>query len=698
MTTAGNPRPLWVDPRFYTRTNHPWRKVHLDFHNSAFMPGVGEAFDAEEFGDRLLQAHVDAIAVFAKDMHGYFYYPSAYGPVHPSLTRDLLGQQVEACRSRNIKVYAYYCVTWDNYLAEHHPEWLVFKRDRTTYLPKFDETPAWTALCLSHGDFVNLVLEHSREFLTKYDLDGVWYDMPLPIAGECFCSACLSTLRQANLDPFDVAVQRTHKQNLLVDFMQKAYEQAHELRPSCRVDQNNQTRLGLEARARFMDNIDIEALPTAMWGYLYFPTNVRYARSFGVSVCGMTGRFHSSWADFGGLKHPTQLRTELARIIAQGAQICIGDQMPPSGRLDPAVYSTIGKAYAEIAQLEPYLVDAAPVTEAAIIVRGPLLEDIGQPTGSKAGDGSRLAESVLGMVKLLTELHIQFDIVEADSDWERYRLLLLPDTLSVDSSLAERLRAYLKQEGALVASHDALRLSGTTTSWIEDLGLTYEGESPFTPTYLKFEPSHLADLPDYEYALYQSSARWRLGEQETEKTWARLGEPLFQRSAAHYTSHAQTPFDHITNYAAVIQSERFAATAFPIGASYYHHGYWIYREIFQRLVGTVLPERLIETNASISTEIGVTHQQANAQHPERWLLHIINFSPNPRTPAHVEYYEDPVPLHDLRIDLAIDTQISRAYTALDEVPIALEASQHGWRIVVPRVEVSTVIVLEQERK
>lgn len=698
MINARNQRPLWVDPRFYTHTNHPWRKVHLDFHNSAFLPEVGEAFDADEFGDRLLQAHVDAIVVFAKDMHGYFYYPSAYGPVHPSLTRDPLGQQVEACRSRNIKVYAYYCVTWDNYLAEHHPEWLVFKRDRTTYLPKFDEAPAWTALCLSHNDFVNLVLDHSREFLTKYDLDGIWYDMPLPIGGECFCSTCLSTLHQAGLDPFDVAVQRTHKQDLLVDFMRKAYKQAHELRPSCRVDQNNQTRLGMEARARFMDNIDIEALPTAMWGYLYFPTNVRYARGFGVSVCGQTGRFHGSWADFGGLKHPTQLRTELARIVAQGAQICIGDQMPPSGRLDPAVYDTIGQGYAEIAQLEPYLVDASPVTEAAIIVRGPFLEDIGRPTGSKGEGGNRTGESVLGMVKLLTELHIQFDIVEADSDWERYRLLLLPDTLIVDDPLAERLRAYLKQEGALIASHDALRLSGTTVSWIEDVGLTYEGESPFTPAYLKFEPAHLADLPDYEYALYDGSARWRLGERETGKTWARLGEPLFQRSAAHYTSHAQTPFDHITDYTAVIQQDRLAATAFPIGASYYDHGYWIYREIFHRLVSGVLTERLIETNAPISTEISVTHQQANSQHPARWLIHIINFSPNPRTPTHVEYYEDPIPLHDLRIDLALDTSISRAYTAIDNVPIALETSQRGVRITVPKVEISAVIVLEQERK
>lgn len=86
----------------------------------------------DEFGDRLLAGHVDSVVVFAKDMHGYFHYPSQYGPVHLALTFDLLGAQVEACRKRNIKVYGYHCTTWDNCLAEQHPEWLVWKRDRTT--------------------------------------------------------------------------------------------------------------------------------------------------------------------------------------------------------------------------------------------------------------------------------------------------------------------------------------------------------------------------------------------------------------------------------------------------------------------------------------------------------------------------------------------------------------------------------------
>ncbi|HWQ15270.1 MAG TPA: alpha-amylase family protein [Roseiflexaceae bacterium] len=726
-------RPPWIDPRLRELPPRPWRKIHLDFHNSQHIPRIGERFDPDEFGDTLLRGHVDAVVVFAKDMHGFFYYPTRHAPRHPGLEFDLLGQQVAACHSRGIKVYAYYCVTWDNYLAEQRPEWLVWTRNRTTYLPRFDEPPGWTALCLTNEDFVGLVLDHSAEILERYDLDGIWYDMPLPRGGECFCRNCLAALRAAGQDPFDTLAQRRHKQELLTDFMRRAHEQAHRIRPGCQVDQNNQTRLGLGARAPYMDNIDIEALPTAFWGYLYFPANVRYARTFGRSVAGMSGRFHRSWADFGGLKHVSQLRSELPAIVAQGAQCDLGDQLPPSGRLDLAVYETIGQAYAEVERLEPFLERAVPVTEAAIVVSGAPLEDIGSSHPELAGG---TGQAVYGLTRLLMECRVQFDIVEPDQEIERYRLLVLPDGLAVDEPLAARLRAYLAGGGALIAAHSALRLAGTGALWAEELGLEYRGESPFAPAYLKLlfategtdrtagkaeeatpevdrtlspastprsralvSVSSVADiwrgLPDYEYALYDGAAQWL--PRDPSAVVARLGEPLFQRSAAHYTSHAQTPFDHLTDYAAAALRGRLAAVAFPLGASYHRHGYWIYREVFRRLLGAVLPERLVESDAPLSAELALTHQASAGDRPERWMVHLVNFSPNRRSPEHCEYLEDPIPLRDVRVLLRAGRSIVRAYLAASGAALPLRAVDGGWETVVPRVDHGQIVVFEESQ-
>jgi hypothetical protein len=309
----------------------------------------------------------------------------------------------------------------------------------------------------------------------------------------------------------------------------------------------------------------------------------------------MSGRFHRSWADFGGLKHANQLRAELPGIYAHGAQCDLGDQLPPNGRLDRAVYATIGQAYAELEQLEPFLERAVPVTEAAILVSGLPLEDLGASHPDLTTD---LGSAVYGLTKLLMELHIQFDIVEAEAAFERYRLVILPDSLHVDAALAGRLRAYLASGGALVGMKDALRLAGSTTLWASDLiGAEYAGESPYAPAYLKLGAALANDLPDYEYALYDGTAQWLPSDRDAVQ--ALVGEPLFQRGPQHYTSHGQTPFDHLSAYAAVLMRANIAAAAFPLGASYYKHGYWIYREVFRRMVGAVLPDPLIRTNAPL---------------------------------------------------------------------------------------------------
>ena len=59
----------------------------------------------------------------------------------------------------------------------------------------------------------------------------------------------------------------------------------------------------------YVTHFEVESLPTSggAWGYLHYPIMSRQARTYGKDVIGMTGRFHKSWADFGGLKTRAQL-------------------------------------------------------------------------------------------------------------------------------------------------------------------------------------------------------------------------------------------------------------------------------------------------------------------------------------------------------------------------------------------------------
>src|SRR5262249_8102640 len=149
-------------------------------------------------------------------------------------------------------------------------------------------------------------------------------------------------------------------------------------------------------------------------------------------------------------------------------------------------------------------------------------------------------------------------------------------------------------------------LAGTEKSWLDRYGLHYNGMSPFTPAYMVPKVSFAGDIPSYAYALYEGASQWRT--ETPAKALAALGEPLFQRSPEHYNSHAQTPFDHTTQYAAVARSGRVALLAFPLGQGYYNQGFWAYRKAFQLALSEVLPAPLIQTDAHLTTELSLTHQ------------------------------------------------------------------------------------------
>ena len=91
---------FWIDPTIAAWRPGPWRKVHIEFHNSRHVPKLGERFNAEEFGDRLLEAHITGATVFAKDMYGYCYYPSSLGPIHPKSTSAQANSSSSCRRTR----------------------------------------------------------------------------------------------------------------------------------------------------------------------------------------------------------------------------------------------------------------------------------------------------------------------------------------------------------------------------------------------------------------------------------------------------------------------------------------------------------------------------------------------------------------------------------------------------------------------
>ncbi len=691
-TTAG----VWIDERLRSQPDRPWRKLHLAFGGDPSDADVGRDFDPEEFAATLTGAHVNAIVVPAKNIDGYCFYPSKIGPVHPGLgERDLLGQIVAACRGAGIAIYPYYSYCWDEYLADRHPEWLVWKRDRSTYLAPFEDEPFLSALCLTHEGRMQLALERTAEVLERYEVDGIWFDEVFPFGGECFCWNCREILTQAGKDPFDPAVQREHKHQLRTDVMRRLSNHVHGLAGGIQVDFNTQAVLGLRDRIDVVENIDIEALPTGGWGYGYFPLHARFARSFGVSVYGMTGKFHKSWGEYGGLKHPIQLRTELAGFVAQGSRCDIGEQPGPLGRLDGATYATIGPAYAEIESLEPHLERAVPVTEAAILVGGNPLARLAPVSITGELVPSQHGPSSGGIAKLLTECQIQFDVIDSEAELERYRLICLPDTLEVDADLAARLNAYLDSGGKVIAPHRSVRLGDSEDLWPTALRDAYRGPAPFEHVYARVD-GLLADRPEYagfDFAVFGAADRWQLPAGSNTRL-AQLVEPSPSVQERKNVWKSAPP-ENVTEYAAVVAAGGLGAISWDIGTSYFEHGYWFHRAAFADLLDRLLPEPVVRTNAPISAEVTVTHQQAEDGHGARWIVHVVNYSPVRSSPNAIEFMEDPIALRDVEVAIAVDGEISRAYDARSGDSLTPSRVDGRWTVTVPSIAIAAMVVFEE---
>jgi hypothetical protein len=106
---------------------------------------------------------------------------------------------------------------------------------------------------------------------------------------------------------------------------------------------------------------------------------------------------------------------------------------------------------------------------------------------------------------------------------------------------------------------------------------------------------------------------------------------------------------------------------------------------------------LIQSDAHLTTELSLTHQAASpdAGRKERYVVHIVNFSPARRTPKHTDFHDDPIPLTALtvRVNLPLKVSTARAHYAGQELTVR-RVSNGGVEFLVSRVDIHEVVSLE----
>jgi hypothetical protein len=658
-----------------------FRQVHLDFHTSEHIKKVGMDFDPEEFAATLEKAGVDSVTCFARCHHGWLYYDSKRFPerVHPHLVRgNLLAAQIEACHARNIKVPIYTTVQWDHYTAERQADWLMITdagaiRGTAPYDPGF-----YRCLCVN-TPYRGFLKEHVEDVLTNLPVDGLFFDIVQ--TPECSCWYCREGMMGAGLDPSLPKDRRKFAEETIYGFKREMTEFVRQFNVDCTIFYNA-GHIGPYHRqvADAYTHFELESLPSGGWGYMHFPLTARYARNLGRDCLGMTGKFHTSWGDFHSFKNPAALQFECFQMLALNAKCSVGDQLHPSGRVCQSTYDLIGSVYREVAKKEEWCRGARAMAEIGVLT----------PEEFEKGEGIELPAAALGATRMLQEGRHQFDIIDSMSDFNVYRLLILPDKVPVSGELAEKIGDYVRTGGLVIASHRSGLNEEANAFALDELGVSLAGEARYNPDFVIPRGEIGKGLPETEHVMYLRGMHVeRTGNAET---LVDANKPYFNRNWRHFCSHQHAPSSGLVAYPAIVRKGGCIYFAHPVFTQYHDCAPLWCRKLVLNAINMLMPDPRVIVEGP-STMLAMLNEQTLEN---RLVLHLLHYIPERRGTA-FDTIEDIIPLRNVHVSLRMEDEIARVVSVPDGT-VLKHRHEHGRvRFVVHEVTGHAMVAVELAR-
>lgn len=592
-----------------------FRQIHLDFHTNGSIPEIGKKFSRTQWQSALQAGKVNSVTTFARCHHGWCYYDTKVGKRHPHLDFDLLGEQIEASHEIGVLVPAYITVGWDELYAHSHQGELVIPPGKN-----FDVTvPGWKRLAFN-TPYLDYVCALTEEVVANYDVDGVFFDIVgLTDDVSLFTQ---EQMRAVGMDPLNPGHRDQFARQVQEQYFQAANHAIHKIKPGLRVFHNaGHVPKGDRVFLKYASHLELESLPTGGWGYDHFPLSAKYAATIsGVEFLGMTGKFHTTWGEFGGFKHPNALRYECASMIAYGARCSVGDQLHPSGEMNMDTYERIGIAYSEVEQKEPWCKGATPVSEIAFLS----LETLPRRANEGEHFGGASFEADVGAARVLLERQVMFDVLDCDADFEKYRVLILPDEVRLEGDLLQKVRRFLKAGGKLLLTGDSGLASDSEEYAIPGIG-RLSTIPDFDMEYIQIRPA-LKKL-DSENRMVRSpfvlyGGNRRVKPEKGAEILADLIEPYFKRSLEHFCSHQHAPDARKSGFpAAFVTPEGNIAVIPPkIFTQYRDRASTFYRDLVVLVLQKLLEHPLsVRTNLQSAGRVSLMEQKKE----NRSVLHLL---------------------------------------------------------------------------
>ncbi|MCG7853092.1 MAG: alpha-L-fucosidase, partial [Methanosarcinaceae archaeon] len=384
--------------------------LFFDFHTMPANPDVGKGFDMEAITDWFMACGVDYIVFPARCNLGIAYYPTKLGIPHPAMERDLFGDLVTACHAKGIAISAYINVGLSHEEAYRHRDWTVLRADGRMYSEPFNHSFC-RQMCYNTA-YADHVIGMAREVVEWYGVEGLFLDCFH--TEPCIGVECMERMKAEGVDWSDSEQLNDFNYRKMVTMGQKISAAVREINPELLLYYNG---LDFEAQAECGNYLELECLPqVGYWGYETLPWVSRYMRTLGKPILNMTGRFQTSWGDFGGIRTKSSVEYDCIYGISNTVPPTIGDHLHPRGDLNRAVISLDKAVYASLQPLQPWIEGAEAVVDMANVMKCPYPGNWWNG-GDRPQQKARAVQALKSATRMLCELKMQFDNVTLAAPW-----------------------------------------------------------------------------------------------------------------------------------------------------------------------------------------------------------------------------------------------------------------------------------------
>ncbi|HEY3290453.1 MAG TPA: alpha-amylase family protein, partial [Anaerolineae bacterium] len=436
--------------------------IHWDHHPENSLQHYGSGTDAEQIRAYLRRVKPDVTQYHAIGCFGYASFPSEVAPVVPGLCGDPLKTWATVCAEEHVS-FGCYAATFDCRSPGQVPEWRCVNHSGTVSSQYYCPNGPWT------GDFlVPLLLEvMERYHPAHFWLDGVW--LPAKREDYCYCEHCRSLFfkqygHQMPSDPSAVdwiEIQEFHEQSL-----------DNAISRISRTIKGNDPDIMLACNYLYFFKDVRKPRPDVDWlSWDALNTPNLHRASFESAYISTAGQPADIMIYEQGIVHwkpqllrrprtITQLKTEVATILAHGARVNLWHDPNPDGGIPPAKAELASQLAEFVRQRQNWCIDNNSVAE--VVVLASRLDHLTDPQHQD--------KTVRAMQQLLQEAHIPCDIVHDDGMLNRlvqYHLVILPETTALNVDTAQWLHQYVMDGGSVLLI--ATELTGGDNRWLEIL-------------------------------------------------------------------------------------------------------------------------------------------------------------------------------------------------------------------------------------